>query len=330
MTKALDVTRGRPQATTADVQEAIIRVAQHSYERLPLLEVLMGRVAQALGPALRAALNVQADVTLDAMDYLACGDAMAAAPDPGLIALATASPWDGSVAVTLDPALLFTTLEIMLGASDPEEGGADHARKSDPPDWTPRAFTTIEKRLGAQLVSLALREVAAAFAPLDTVSFKAGAIESGPRDILFTPATAACVRVRIGITLDGRGGHLCLIIPHRTLDAVRPMLARPGVAAQLGGDPGWRAQLEETLNHTPVTLTAVLHQADLPLADVLAWVPGQVLDLGIDSTHEVTVSSSGRDLFRAAIGRRKNGSVALRVTAAFEETKEETAHGHAD
>ena len=46
---------------TAEVQEEIIRIALRSYERLPLFEVVMERVVQALGPALRAALNVQAE-----------------------------------------------------------------------------------------------------------------------------------------------------------------------------------------------------------------------------------------------------------------------------
>lgn len=312
---------------TAAVQEEIIRVALHSFERLPLFEVVMDRAVQALGPALRSALNVQADVELRAVDYMACGDALAAAPDPGLITLAHASPWDGTLAVTIDPALLFATLEIMLGASDRDDSGDSDITKVA---WAPRAFTTIEKRLGAQLVGLALREVTAAFAPLDRVSFTAGAIESGPRDVLLAPVAAGCVRVTIRIAFDGRGGDLCLIVPHRTLDAVRPLLAQVSAAGQLGSDPGWRAKLLESLNDTPVTLTAVLHEHRLPLADVLGWQPGQILDLGIDSTHEVAVSCSGKEMFRAAIGRRKNGSVALRVTAVFEETEDEGANGFAD
>lgn len=311
---------------TAAVQEEIIRVALHSYERLPLFEVVMERAVQALGPALRSALHVQADVELRAVDYMACGDALAASPDPGLVTLAHASPWDGTLAVTIDPSLLFATLEIMLGAERGENDGPVTSEAA----WTPRAFTTIEKRLGAQLVGLALREVAAAFAPLDRVSFTAGAIESGPRDVLLAPVAAGCVRVTIRIAFDGRGGDLCLIVPHRTLDAVRPLLAQVSAAGQLGSDPGWRGKLLQSLNDTPVTLTAVLHEHHLPLAEVLGWQPGQILDLGIDSTHEVAVSCSGKEMFRAAIGRRKNGSVALRVTAVLEKTEDEGANGFAD
>ncbi len=315
---------------TAEVQEEIIRIALRSYERLPLFEVVMERVVQALGPALRAALNVQADVTLQGVDYMACGDALASAPDPGLIALASATPWEGTLAVTIDPALLFATLEIMLGAADADDTSDGMRDGPGASAWQPRALTTIEKRLGGQLVALALRELAAAFAPLGKVSFNVGAIESGPRDILFAPAATGCARVNFGITFEGRGGSLCLIVPHRTLDSVRPLLAQPSAAGQLGSDPGSRAMLSQSLNATPVTLTAVLHEPVLPLADVLGWKPGQVLNLGIDSTHEVTVACSGKDMFRAAIGRRKNGSVALRLTSTFEETEEEGANGSAD
>ncbi len=318
---------------TAAVQEEIIRVGLNSYERLPLFEAVIERAVQTLGPALRVALDVQADVALQGIDYMSSGAALAAAPDPGLITLANATPWDGTLAVTLAPSLLFATLEIMLGASDSDTA---QAAPDDAPDaapaaqWQPRAFTKIEKRLGAQLVGLALREVSAAFAPLARVSFSAGAIESGPRNVLFTPATAGCVRVTIRITLDGRGGDLCLIVPHRTLDAVRPLLAQPRAAGQLGSDPGWTAMLEQSLQDTPVVLTAVLHEQALPLSGVLGWQAGQTLDLGIDPDHEVTVSCSNKQMFRAALGRRKNGSVALRVTTAFEDNGKEGENGSVD
>lgn len=315
---------------TADVQEEIIHTAQHSYERLPLFEVVMDRAVQALGPALRASMHVQAEVAMQAIDYMACDDALALAPDPGLIALASATPWDGSLAVTIDPELLFAALEIMLGAPEATDTHADTPPGPAQAVWQPRAFTTIEKRIGGTLVGLVLREVATAFAPLGSVVFDAGTVESGPRDVLLAPASAGCVRVNIRVTLKGRGGSLGLIVPHRTLGAVRPILAQPRAAGQLGEDQSWKELLAQSLNDTPVTLTAVLHEKELPLSDVLGWQPGQLLNLGIDVTEEVTVTCSGKEMFRAAIGRRKNGSVALRLTTELDGMEGESADGTSD
>lgn len=315
---------------TAAVQEEIIRAALHSYQRLPLLELVMERAVQALAPALRASLHVQADVVLQSIEYMSCGEALALAPDPGLVSLASVNPWDGLLAVTMDPELLFVALEIMLGA--PETTGAHAAKAPDRAQagWQPRAFTSIEKRIGGTLVGLALHEIATAFAPLEAMTFDPGATESGPRDVLLAPASAGCVRVSARVTLEGRSGNLCVIVPLRTLDPVRARLAQPRTAGVLGEDPGWKALLAQSLNDTPVTLTAVLHERGLPLADVLGWRTGQVLDLCIDVAEEVTVTCSGKDMFRAAIGRRKNGSVALRLTTGLDENQEESANGTSD
>lgn len=312
---------------TAKVQEEIIHAALHRYERLPVFEVIMGRMAQALGPALRAALHTKVDVSLHAVDYLACGEALDQAPVPGLVAVVTAKPWSGVLAVTLEPALLFAALEVMLGAPDEGEGNAEAKPGSALTTWQPRAFTSIEKRLGGTIVGLVMQEVATAFAPIDAVTFETGPIESGPRDIMLAPAISGCVRVTFGVNLDGRSGKLCLIVPHRTLDGLRATLAQPSASDQLGEDLGWGALLSQSLNDTPVTLTAILHEHILPLAEVLDWQRGQVLDLGIDAAQDVAVACSGKDMFRAAIGRRKNGAVALRVTAQLDKKQEEGTDG---
>ncbi|WP_439561832.1 flagellar motor switch protein FliM [Roseinatronobacter sp.] len=325
------MTRAHPETAshgkTAKVQEEIIHAALHRYERLPVFEVIMARMAQALGPALRAALHTKVEVSLHAVEYLACGEALDQAPAPGLVAVVTAKPWSGVLAVTLEPALLFAALEVMLGAPDDGKVGAETKPGSTLTTWQPRAFTSIEKRLGGTLIGLVMHELATAFAPVDAVTFETGPIESGPHDIMLAPTASGCVRVMFGVNLDGCSGKLCLIVPHRTLDGLRTTLSKPCASGQLDEDPGWGALLSQSLNDTPVTLTAILHEHMLPLADVLDWQRGQVLDLGIDAAQDITVAVSGKDMFRAAIGRRKNGAVALRVTAQLDRKQKEGAYG---
>ena len=310
---------------TAAIQEEIISTALRSYERLPLLEVVMDRVAQGLGPALRGLLAVKADVLLQSVEYLSCRDALSRAPDPGIVALVNATPWNGPMAVTLEPDLLFAALEIMLGAPDTPEGSTATHAPADPVPAAKRVrpFTMIEKRLGQSLVALALGEVERAFAPLEKVNFIPDTVESGPRDILLAPAAAGCVLVSFAITIHGHGGRLALVIPHRTLDSLRSVLVQSRAAGQLGDELGWKNLMSQTLTDTPVTLKAVLHERGFPMAEVLNWQPGQILKLGIDADHEVTLRCSGRDMFRAATGRRKNGAVALRVTAELDGSKKE-------
>ncbi len=324
--------KNRYSKQTAAIQEEIISTALRSYERLPLLEVVMDRVAQGLGPALRGLLAVKSDVVLHSVEYVSCGEALSRAPDPGIVALATAAPWNGPVAVTLEPDLLFAALEIMLGAPDTPE---DIAVPRDPSiegaqAMPKRPFTVIEKRLGGSLVALALTEVERAFAPLEAVNFAPGPVESGPKDILLAPAAAGCALATFTIWMHGRGGCLAVIIPHKTLESLRTILAQPRTAGQLGDEFGWKNLLSETLTDTPVNLKAVLHERVFPLSEVLNWQPGKILKLGIDADQDVTIRCSGKDMFRAATGRRKNGAVALRVTAELDGSNKENASGPGD
>jgi flagellar motor switch protein FliM len=79
-------------------------------------------------------------------------------------------------------------------------------------------------------------------------------------------------------------------------------------------DSAWQGRMESALGETSVTLTALLGRLRVPLNTALGWKRGQVLDLGIGPDDPVEVTASGRRVLHGAIGRRRGGATALRVT----------------
>jgi flagellar motor switch protein FliM len=296
------------EPTAGTVEEEIIQRATLSYERLPMLEVVFDRFALALGTALKNHVGTPAEVRLKSFDYMTTGEALKALPAPQLVAVTSVEPWEGNIALVIDPALLFTTLELMLGGRTAPRSG-----------WEPRSFTSIERRIGKQLADVILRRLSDSFDHVTAATFTVDHLESSPQAMVLAPPASSCVRVTMTVVLEDRGGTITFILPGQAMEKVRATLAQAFLGGKLGGDSSWRAQLTESLQDTNIALTAVLHQLRLPLTDVLHWKRGQVLDLGIDASHEVTVTCGDRDMFRAAMGRRKNGSVALRVTEELSE-----------
>ncbi|WP_212522776.1 FliM/FliN family flagellar motor switch protein [Actibacterium sp. MT2.3-13A] len=292
-----------PGLETASVEEQIIRMATLSYERLPMMEVIFDRFALSLGGALKSFSAAPTEVTLDAFEYMSCNEALESLPAPWLVAVSSAKPWEGSLALVIDPDLLFTMLETMLGGRGAEKAG-----------WVPRSFTSIEKRLATRLCEVALRELTEAFANVAEVRFSVDHLENSPHSTVLAPPRSACVKITLDVSVEGRGGKLVLVIPNMTFEPARALLAQTFLGGQIGGDSSWQSLLTESLQDTSVDLVALLHELKLPLAEVLGWRPGDVLDLGIDTEAEVTVNVSGKKMFHAAMGRRRNGSVALRVT----------------
>ena len=294
------------------IEEEIIRSARSNHQKLPVLEVIFDRFALGLGPVLKAyCAGASAEAELEAFEYMSCGEALDSLSPQSLALVTEVQPWDGSIGLILDPELLFATLEIMLGG-----------RSAAQTYWTPRAYSTIEKRFGQRLCEVALEALTEAFVRLFEVQFQVDRIEGSPQALVLAAPSTPCVKVTMKITLEERGGTLIFLLPQTSFESVRPQLAAPFRGGQLGGDSSWRELLNDSLHDTAVSVDAVLHEPSLQLSDILNWSPGRTIDLGIHVDQEVTVACGELKMFTAAIGRRRNGAVALRINRDFSEEEE--------
>ncbi|RVV96879.1 hypothetical protein EKE94_16170 [Mesobaculum littorinae] len=301
------------------VEEHIIRLSKLSYERLPMMEVVFERYLLTLAPAIKSLCAAATEVTLDDFAYLSCGEALEGLASPSFLAVTETDSWDGPVLLAVEPELLFSVLEILLG------GRSARAR-----EWTPRSFTAIEKRIGTRLCETALSALSESFAQLNKVDFRIDRLESLPQSTMLAAPSTPCVRVTLNVRLEDRGGRMSFVLPYNAFESVRPLFTQSFLGGQLGGDSSWRALLTDKLQETEVTLAAVLHEVHVPLTQVLDWAPGQTLDLGILADQAATVSCNGMVMFRGEMGRRRNGAIALKITEELAQLNEGHDDEHAD
>ncbi|MCR8550514.1 FliM/FliN family flagellar motor switch protein [Salipiger sp. P9] len=299
------------QPDTRAVQELIVERAKYSYARLPMLEVAFDRFSLSMAQVLKSYLGAMADISVKQIDYLTCQDALDDLPDPALIAVTDAENWGGTIAAILRPELLFSILEITFGG----RAVPGSARN-------PRSFTGIEKRVGQGFCEEVLKELSNAFANVSPVTFKIDHLETNPKGLLLAPPASACVRAVLSIDIEDRVGEMVFVLPNTAFEKVSDVLSQHFTGGQLGGDTGWRMKMTDMLGHTSVAMAAVMGQAELPMRDVLAWVPGQVLDLGIQVDDPVTICCAGKEIARAEVGRRKNGRIALKLSEKLYEEEE--------
>lgn len=289
--------------STRDVQELMVERAKHSYARLPMLEVAFDRFALSLGQILRSYLGGMAETSLRGIDYMTCQDALGELPEVALIAVTDADDWGGTIASILSPGLLFNIVEVTFGGrTGPQTAPAS------------RNFTGIEKRVGQGFCETVLAELTAAFNKVSPVTFRIDHLETNPKGLLLAPPTSACVRAILDIEIEGRSGEMVFVLPNTAFEQVSHLLSQQFTGGQLGGDSGWRSKMTDMLGGTSVDLSAVLAQVSLPMRDVLAWTPGQVLELGLQADDAVTLTCVGKDIAHAEVGHRKNGRMALKVT----------------
>lgn len=303
MTEPASPTKAAEAARLASVEEQIIQMSMLNYEPLPMLEVIAERLVLSLTSSLKNFTAALVEVSLTKFEYMAYADAMQALPPQGLIAVCHADPWDGGLLMSMDGRFLFAALELMLGGQ-PKRSAAKLA---------PRSFTSIERRLGQRLAEVMLSDLREGFCQITEVHFAVERMESNAHFATVAQPNSASVRIQLEVSFEGSRGSVGLVIPYGTLDPIRPLLTKVFYGERLG-DETWRKHLSDRIENTTVTLTALLHERRFAMTEVLNWQVGDTVDLMLEADHPTTMMLSGLPMFRGVMGKKQNGSTAVRIT----------------
>lgn len=281
---------------------AIVNSALVSYERLPMLEVVFDRLVRMMSTSLRNFTSDNVEVSLDNITSIRFGDYLNSIPLPAMLAVFKAEEWDNFGLLTIDSALIYSIVDVLLGG---RRGTAAMRIEGRP-------YTTIERTLVERMVHVVLGDLSAAFDPLSPVTFRFDRLETNPRFAAIARPANAAVLARLRIDMDDRGGRLELLLPYATLEPVREILLQMFMGEKFGRDSIWENHLAGELWHTDVTIEAVLDEVSSTLREVLNWEVGTRVMFQATPQSLVNVRSGAVPMFKARMGQ-KNNNVALKI-----------------
>jgi len=282
---------------------AIVNSALVSYERLPMLEVVFDRLVRLMSTSLRNFTSDNVEVSLDTITSIRFGDYLNSIPLPAVISVIRAVEWDNYGVITVDSALVYSIVDVLLGG----QRGAALMRIEG------RPYTTIERGLVERMVAVVLADLSAAFEPLSPVTFDYDRLETNPRFAAIARPANAAILIKLRIDMEDRGGRLEILLPYATLEPVRELLLQMFMGEKFGRDSIWEGHLATELWSTEVDLEAVLDTMTMPLQGVLAFEVGTTIMLNATATSTVHLSCGGVPLMTGKMGRVDN-HVAIRVT----------------
>lgn len=294
-------------APKAYLEEELIRRATLNYEPLPMLEVIAERMVLSLTSSFKTLTASVAEAKMRAFKYASYGDAMAALPRHGMLAVCHATPWDGHLLASMDGDFLFSALELMLG-------GRAERITSHPVE---RGFTSIERRMGQRLAEGVMKDLSEALRQVAEVELKVERMEVNPQFAIIAQPSSPAVLMQIDVEFESSRGKIALVLPYGTLDPIKRKLTKVFYGERLGGDDAWRSHFTDRIEHSTVSLTAQLHERSFPMNEVLGWTVGDTIDLRLSDDQPVTMLCAGVEMFHGVMGKRQNGSAAVRVTEDF-------------
>ena len=210
---------------------------------------------------------------------------------------------DARVAMLFEGGVVGLLISAMFGFE-----AANDAGEPEPP----QAPTALEVRMigevGAAL-SEALRD---AFAPVADFGLAVEICEAVEDDSLLGPKDAPALLAPVTVKAPSGLFGVTLLLPHPFLTALMAAFARgpaPG-AAKL--DPVWSSRMERRVTESSLTLTAILDEFQMSLADVSSLRVGHVLPLADGGQGRVRIESGERGVFICSLGER-GGRYALEV-----------------
>lgn len=276
--------------------QAILKSNMVSYERLPMLEIVFDRLIRLMATSLRNFTQDNVEVSLDSIESMRFGEYIDSLTLPTLLNVFKAEEWDNYGLMSLDSALIYSMVDVLLGG---RRGTAAMRIEGRP-------YTTIELNIVKEIIQLILSDLSTAFDPITSVGFTFDRLETNPRFATITRMSNAVIVAHLRVDMEDRGGRIDLMIPYATLEPVRELLLQMFMGERFGRDTIWENHLMAQLWETDVEIKAVLKETQTTLSDVSAWKKGSFLPLEMLPQEQVNIFCGDVPLFRGAMGRKED------------------------
>jgi len=272
---------------------AIIDSVLVSYERLPMLEIVFDRLVRLMTTSLRNFTSDNVEVSLDQITSVRFGDYLNSIPLPAILAVVKADPWDNYGIITVDSALIYAIIDVLLGG----RRGSGHTRVEG------RPYTTIETSLVKRMIDLVVADTEQAFKPLSEVTLSIDRLETNPRFAAVARPANAAILVKLRIDMEDRGGTLQFLLPYATIEPIRDVLLQGFMGEKFGRDPIWEEHLATEIWSAKLDVAAVLYESRMPLKRIMELNVGDTLMLDVRPDALVDLRCGDVVLSQGRIGR---------------------------
>ena len=288
----------------------LLDAAGISIDRMPMLKVIFDRMAVTCTDSLQPMAGTPCYFSVNGIANGRVGDIVKDYEANAVAAVLYAEQWDTRVLIMLDRDFVFTMVEAMFGSDGAE-----------PPSDLERAFSNVELRVAQVLFERFAKALQSAFAPISEVTFRLERVETAMASLAVGRSGNMSICANIMLQALYRGGQMFLMIPHSALNPLRQKLAHVLVSDGRAADPNWREQMENEVQRTEVTLSAVLDERTISFADVARFHVGQVIELNATPRTLAKLESNNQVLFWCQIGQL-DGYYAMQVADPVDQKRE--------
>lgn len=238
-----------------------------------------------LGAELRSVIELEV-IDLDQLSFAAAIDRI---PQPSVFGLVETEPLGTTILLAIELPLVLRMVDRLLGGNGEIKGA-----RTD--------LTEIEMAIARRLFRTVVAPLSGAWEELLGLTLNLREVELKLANVNLAPASEPTLTITIEATSAGTSETFAMAIPYRAIEAAEERLSSSNYGEGTV-DPQMRERVQHAVSAAEIDLRVEAATITLPLDDVLAFKPGDIVNLGLDAGTGVVVYAGGVPLHSARPGR---------------------------
>ncbi|MBU0995508.1 MAG: flagellar motor switch protein FliM [Proteobacteria bacterium] len=236
--------------------------------RMPTLDIINERFAREVRTSMSNLLHTTVDISSESLDTLKFSEFGRSLPVPTSLHVFRMEPLRGHALVVLESQLVFNLIDTFFGGK-----GMGKSRIEG------REFTSIEEVMVRKVVLACLKDLEAAWAPVEQVKTTLIRSEVNPQFAAIVLPTDLVIVTRFEVELEQSAGTLIICLPYAMIEPMRGKLSAGFQAETEDIDLTWQNRLKEIILESTVNLKVILGTTEITGERLIHLKPGDVIQL---------------------------------------------------
>ena len=239
---------------------------------------------------LTAELRVPLELELLSAAQLTWANAHAQVPAKSLSAVVETHPLGTRLLLSTERNLVLTAIDLLLGAN-----GGDPVKE--------RRLTEIDWALCRHFLERLLGQLSVIWNDIAEVELGIGAVDAHMETAQTAPVSEPTLAMTMEARLGGHSSTMTLLVPHHAIAAVAHRFSSRDEDQRVDDGGLHESRLRRAVGRVDMTVRAEVAAVELPLEDVLALRPGDVLALDAPAVAGVTIFADETPVLTGKPGR---------------------------
>ncbi|MGB5540162.1 MAG: flagellar motor switch protein FliM [Gammaproteobacteria bacterium] len=257
--------------------------------QLPVLEKINARFVRQLEDGFEQMLQRSVEISEEGLQTVRTTDYIHSLGLPVSLNFINLNPLAGEALVVLDPALVFSVVDIYFGGSGKYRN-----------QMIGREFTPTENRVIQLVLNQTLRDLAGAWEKVLVVDPRFIRAEADPQYSSLAGSREMLIISSFRMEFEDSGGEFHIGLPVSMIEPVRDLLDGGQRKSMSANYEQWLHALQQNLQDAEVEIYGRMAETALTLRDVIGMRPGDIIPVSMPG--QVTLHVGDVPLFRGQFG----------------------------